>query len=349
MSRQSQPLSLKRRILSLPTLLAFAIAGAFIAFLATRFDLDWGQTWDNVRSLNPWLYIVALALYYLSFAFRGLRWKILAANAASAEGSGHELRLPSVSRFSQFILVGWFVNAISWFRLGDAYRAYAFADESKGSFSWSLGTVLAERVLDMVVISVLIIASVFAVSASFESDASRYLLIAAVVMAVALVALLALMRGYGRRLAMLLPARLQGAYDRFHQGTLGSVRRMLPALVLLSLIGWVLEACRLYFVVQALHMDIGLPMVMLVSLGHAILSTVPTPGGVGAVEPGLTGLLVLSFDRHDAASITLVDRSITLVSVIVFGGLLFLYLQVARSRERKGDMSLAAQPSDGAG
>ena len=138
---QSQPPSVRRRLLSVPTLLVFAVAGAFVVFLATRFNIDWEATWSNVRGMNPWLYALAFLLYYLSFGFRGLRWRILARNARLGEAP--EERLPSALRCSQLILIGWFVNSVTLFRLGDAYRAYAFSEESKRGFSWSLGTVLA--------------------------------------------------------------------------------------------------------------------------------------------------------------------------------------------------------------
>ena len=122
--------TLKRRILSVPTLLSLGIAAAFIYFLAARFDLDWSSTWESIRSMDPWSYALALALYYLSFIFRGVRWRILAVNAGIHDEQS--ARLPSVPRASQLIVVGWFVNAIAWLRLGDAYRAYAFSEDSGG-------------------------------------------------------------------------------------------------------------------------------------------------------------------------------------------------------------------------
>ena len=186
----------------------------------------------------------------------------------------------------------------------------------------------------MIVVSILIVISVLLVSTSLNSNASIYLLIAAIILACGLIGLLILMRGFGRRLARFFPKPVAEAYDRFHIGTLGSMRHAIPMLLLLSTIGWLLEAARLYFIVQALGLEINIPLALLVALGHGILSTVPTPGGVGAVEPGLTGLLILSFDRQSAASITLLDRTITLISVMIFGGFLFLITQVLRSRRR---------------
>ena len=321
--------SLKRRVFSLPTLVFFGIAVAFIFFLATRFDLDWAATWGNVRAMNPWLYVVGFLLYYVSFLFRGLRWRVLAGNAGVRSSPG--ARLPSAIECSQLIVIGWFANAVTWLRMGDAYRAYAFSHDSKGGFSWSLGTVLAERVVDMVTIFALLIVGVLVLSATTDHAVSRYILIAASAMAFALAGITLVMKACGPRLARFLPGRIQNAYERFHGGTIGSFKR-LPTLLLLSLAGWILEIARLYFVVAALGFDINLALVVIVALGHAILSTVPTPGGVGAVEPGVTALLLIGLARDDAVSVALIDRSITYVSVIGIGGLVFTLRQMGLGR-----------------
>ena len=338
--RHGQPFRLKQRFFSLPTLISFSVAIAVIYFLATRFDLDWSRTWDNVRNMNAWLYVLGVALYYLSFVFRGLRWRMLARNAGIGDWPGG--RLPSLFRASQLILMGWFVNGVTWLRLGDAYRAYAFSEDSGGGFSWSLGTVLAERAMDMATILILIVFAVAWYSVTRDSDGAAYILLAAIVMSIALGALLAMMKGYGSRLAGFLPGKLEAAYHRFHAGAIGGLRQV-PVLLVVGLAAWLLEVARLYLVVQALGLTIGVPLVLITALGHAILSTVPTPGGVGAVEPGVTGLLMLSLAREDAVSITLVDRSITYISVIVLGGLVFLLWQVTASRRRRDDKIVRAR------
>ena len=327
----SPSVSLRRRILSPYTLLSLAIAIAFLFFLAVRFDLDWEQTWNNIKALDPLLYVLALLLYYLSFAFRGLRWRILSRSAGIEEIP--DARTPSAWRYSQLIVIGWFVNSVAWLRLGDAYRAYALSDEARTGFSWSLGTIFGERVMDMIAVFVLIVVGALAFSLTADFSGTVYVVGAAFVMALALIGVLVVMRGYGPRLARLLPDRLERAYRRFHDGALGSFGELrLP--FLLSFVGWILEVGRLYFVVQALDFDVSLSLILIAALGHALLSTVPTPGGVGAVEPGVTGLLVLEMARHDAVSVALVDRSITYLSIIVIGGLVFLAWNLTRSRRR---------------
>lgn len=336
-------LSLRQRVLSPYTLLSFAVAAAFLYFLSTGFDLDWNQTWTNIREMNPALYVVGLLLYYLSFVFRGIRWRILSRSAGLENVPG--ARMPSAGHFSQLIIIGWFVNSVAWLRLGDAYRAYALSDEAKTGFSWSLGTIFAERIMDMVAVFLLIVVGAVVFSLTADVSGTVYIVGAAFVMAFVLLVVLALMRGYGPRLARFLPDRLEQAYEKFHEGTVGSFSELhIP--FLLSLVGWMLEVGRLYFVVEALGFDISFSLVLIAALGHAILSTVPTPGGVGAVEPGVTGLLVLSMVRHDAASVALVDRSITYLSIIVIGGLIFLFWNLTRSRRRAKHFGMAGASAD---
>jgi len=323
---------LRQRVFSLPSLLSFVLAVAIIYFFATRFDVAWSKTWDSVRHMNAWSYVLALGLYYLSFGVRGLRWQMLARNAGIFDFP--DAGLPSVLRFSQLIIIGWFVNAVAWLRLGDPYRAYELSQESRTGFAWSLGTVLAERVMEMAAMLALVLTAVAWYSLNRESAGTGSILLAALAMTAVLGAFLALMNGYGGRLAGVLPAKLEDAYRRFHKGAVSGLRQ-LPALFVLGIMGWFLEVARLYFVVKALDLTIGMPLVLVTALGHAILSTVPTPGGIGVVEPGLTGLLVLGLAWEDAVAVVLVDRSITYLSIIVFGGLTLLQWHLAHSRRRR--------------
>ena len=312
--------------------MSLAIAAVFVLFLATRFEFDWAKTWSNIRGMDPALYAAGLAAYYASFVLRGLRWRLLVQNAGidSQEGAA----LPSAPRFSQLIVIGWFVNSISVLRMGDAYRAYALSREARVGMAPSLGTILAERVTDVFAILALVLVGVAGFSASDDVSVVLRLLAAALLLAGVVTSLLLFMRAFGLRLAGRLPFGLERRYRAFHDVALGSLRR-LPSVLALGLGGWLLEAGRLYLVVEALELSIGWPLVLIVSLAHAILSVVPTPGGIGAVEPGVTALLVLELERSDALSVTLVDRTITYLSVLIIGGLTLLLWQSSLARRNR--------------
>ena len=329
-------ISIIRRFVSVPTVISFAVAIVFIYLLANQFNIDWTKAWVKISGTSPLYYILALTLYYISFLFRGARWRILAGSSRPADS--RKFSMPSQYQFSQLILIGWFVNSISWFRLGDAYRAYLLSEKSKGGFSWGLGTIFAERVVDMLTVLVMVCAGVISYSVTHDSLGADYILFAAFAMASASIFLTLIVVRFGFEIAKLLPKRVSYVYLHFRQAVIKSfVYRELPRIFALGFIGWLLEVARLYVVVIALDMSIGIPLVFIVALGHAILSTVPTPGGVGAVEPGVTGLLTLGMAQEEAVSVALVDRSITYLSIILFGGIMFLFWQIraARSKSRR--------------
>ena len=82
--------------------------------------------------------------------------------------------------------------------------------------------------------------------------------------------------------------------------------------------------------VQSLEITtIVFPLIVFVTLANAILTTIPlTPGGLGIVEPGIIGLLTLNIPASVAISIALLDRSISYVSIVVFGALLFVIQKI---------------------
>ncbi len=152
-----------------------------------------------------------------------------------------------------------------------------------------------------------------------------------------LVGLLAVMRFFGLQLAKRLPHRFEKAYGSFQQGTLQSFSpRGLPPQLALGIVGWLLEIARFYFVAHGLGVELSFGVVMLGALANAMLTTIPTPGGFGFVEGGLTGVLIFfGLDHTTALSLTVVDRTISWVSVVVFGGLLFAYWHLVRDRRLK--------------
>jgi hypothetical protein len=55
----------------------------------------------------------------------------------------------------------WFANCLAFARLGDVYRGYLLKKEANVSFAVTLGTVLAERLLDLLVVATMIGVGVF--------------------------------------------------------------------------------------------------------------------------------------------------------------------------------------------
>ena len=318
---------IKRRAFSLPALVSLVLAAAFLWFLLTRFDVDLGDTWSQIKGSNPWLLASAVLVHYTTILFRGARWRLLLQNAQE-DGT----TVPGVLYCSELVLLGWFANAVGWLRLGDAYRAYLYRDEQRASFSRTIGTILAERVMDAILVVLLLAVAVPFLVKSDGGAAWTVLVVAIVLVALPAVVLATMTwaRGWALRV---LPGWLAERYKRFHQGTLGSFRRILPVTIL-GLLGWMSEVGRLYLVVQALHLDLSFPLIIFLALANSLLTLVPTPGGFGAVEPGVAGLAVRlsSLTSSIATALVLVDRAITYLSIIIVGALLFVGRKAIRRR-----------------
>ncbi|TDI87441.1 MAG: flippase-like domain-containing protein [Chloroflexi bacterium] len=325
--------ALRRRVLSLPTLIAAVLGAALLGFALWRiFDFEWAEVWDNISGVHPGKYLLALGLYYLSFWFRGLRWRRLArtANIGGSDGKN----VPGTLTLSGIILMGWFANSVAFMRLGDAYRGWVLSRESGSDFPSSLGTVLAERVQDMVAVLMLVLIAAIWITFEGDSKVPGWVVFAAFVLVAVLILGLLVMRFAGERLSRRLPDRIESAYVNFQRGTLDSFSgRAIPPQLALGVVGWLLEIARFYFVADAMGIEISFGIVMFAALANAMLTTIPTPGGFGFVEGGLTGLLILfGLSDSDSISLVAVDRTISWLSVVLFGGILFAVWHAVKAK-----------------
>jgi uncharacterized protein (TIRG00374 family) len=331
------------------TLAVSIVAIAVLAVTSLRvFDIDWGDIWDEVKGVDPLTYLLAVVLYYASFWFRGIRWRLIV-RASGLNDSPDVVQIGN-AKYAAIILMGWFANSVAFFRLGDAYRAYALSRETGISMASSLGTLLGERAQDIMIVLGLLVVGAVGLLVTGEVTLPIYVLVAAAAVSGATLLGLVVMRNYGERLARHLPDRLEEMYHPLQVGALGSFKaRQLPLQFTLGVIGWALEIGRVYFVAESLGLDIGFFVIMSAALTIAVLSTIPTPGGFGFVEGGLTGVLIfLGLGHTEALTLTIVDRSISWISIIITGGTLFATWQTfmaRRSRKSNGSPDVA----DGAG
>jgi uncharacterized protein (TIRG00374 family) len=225
-------------------------------------------------------------------------------------------------------------------KLGDVYRAYLLKINSPVSLSRTFGTVFIERILDLFAIVTLGLAAGFVSFRSGLPADVQIVFAIGVVFVLLLAGGLLTMRNFGRRILQRLPLphRAIELYDRFEEGVFASSgMRALPRLVVLTGFIWATEAMRLYLVVQALGLPdvhLGISGAFFVALSASLLTAVPlTPAGIGFVEGGIVGLLTLvySVPQSDALAITLVDRAISVLSIIVIGSIVY-----AISPKRRG-------------
>jgi glycosyltransferase 2 family protein len=341
-------MSLARRLRQPRTILSIAIPIAVIAVFVALNGAQLSKVPSLILAANPVLVLAAFLVFYAGFPLRGLRWAIL------LRGTGQNV---STRDSTEIIFLSWLVNCVVPAKLGDVYRAYLLKINSNASLSRTFGTVFIERVLDLFAIAILGLAAGYWSFRSGLPPAIQIVFGIGVVVVVVLAFALFTMRNFGRQIivALPLPHQILELYDRFEEGVFGAlVARHLPKLGLLTGLIWMTEAVRLFLVVQALgfaDVSLGLSGAVFVALIGSLLTAVPlSPAGLGIVEAGVVGVLHVAYGvpLPEATAIALLDRVISVFSIIVFGSIVYALSSKPRGLgriDRPADTSTASTPA----
>jgi hypothetical protein len=335
-------LALARRLRRPRTLISLIVPLILIVLIVVAlpgFKLN--ELPGKILSANPLLLLAAFGIYYLGFPLRGLRWSILLRGAGSSV---------STKNATEIIFISWLVNCLVPAKLGDIYRAYLLKINSPVSLSRTFGTVFIERMLDLFAIVLLALASGFVSFRAGLPPEVQVVFAIGVFVVLALLGGLLTLRNFGRRLIVRLPLphRVLEFYDRFEEGVFGAIGlRQLPSLVILTGLIWATEGARLFLVVEAFgfpDIHLGLSGAFFVALAGSLLTAVPfTPAGLGVVEVGVAGLLTVIYNvpPTEAGAIIVVDRAISVLSIIVLGSIAYLVSPLRRGRGLEPGVSAA--------
>lgn len=339
-----EQLSLGRRLRQPRTIASLVVPLVLLVLVIANlpgFELE--RLPNLVLSANGLLLLAALAVFYVGFPLRGLRW------ARILQGTGFRIGARDAT---EIIFLSWLVNCLVPAKLGDVYRAWLLKINSTVSLSRTFGTVFIERILDLFAIATLGIAAGFWSFRSGLPTEIQLVFAIGVGVVVALAGGLLTMRNFGRRIlvALPIPHRILEYYDRFEEGVFGAIGlRRLPPLVVLTGLIWTTEAVRLYLVVQALGLQgvqLGISGAFFVALIGSLLTAVPlSPAGIGIVEAGVVGVLTAAYGvaPTEAAAIALLDRAMSVLSIILFGSIAYA---ISPKRRGAGLRAGAGSPTD---
>lgn len=326
--------SLRRRVLNVRTI-GSLLFGVVLLYLLARVifgdNFDWSEVARLVGQADVGFLALAFVSYYVTFPLRGFRWKYVLAR------SGMSVRFWDAT---EILFLSWFVNCLVPAKLGDLYRAYLLRANYAASISRTVGTVFIERIADLIVIALLALSAGYWSFRGRERPEIDALFIVGFVIAIGLVLLLVGLRLFGAQIGRWLPSRIGELWNRFQEGSTGALSsRSVPVVLVLTVAIWMLEGARLYFVIRALDLPevgLGISASVFVALAAALLTAIPlTPAGFGFVEAGIIGVLAIyGVTREPAAAVALVDRGLTIVTVIILGGILYAFSTKVRRAHR---------------
>lgn len=321
---------------------SFAVAGLLL-WLALR-GVDFKAVANSLADANYWWLLPITAVTLLSHWFRAVRWSLFLDVTSRSDADPEDGPTP-VSRTNAYasVMVGYMANYAGP-RLGEIIRTANVARQEKRPFSTVLGTVVVERLVDMVTFAALLLTVplIFAnqigelwslLSAPFSNwiagTSSLILIALSVVGMLAMVAgLWFLIRGFKDP-----SSRLGAIAERFREGVLSLVRTGKPVQILAhTLAMWVCYGFMAWlpFILLGQHVEFGIGPVaawglMLIGAFGVII---PSPGGIGTYHFITIQSLALLFSmpQSEAATYALLTHTGQMLIYIAAGffGLLFM-------------------------
>lgn len=318
------PQPLGRRFLRPETLVSFVVAAVIIFFAVRSLRIDPAAVWANVRRADPVDLLAALAVWYGVFVLRALRWRGMLDRVGIDRAHGYAV--PGLGGIYEILILSWFANCVVPAKLGDAYRCWLLKRESRAPFSTGLGTVLAERLSDLLVLCLAMAAAgAWLFGRNLPDEAFRTFELGLILVLVTIVGLIAMW--FSRHaLQRALPGRVREQYGRLHGAVFGSLRRPLPV-VAVGVVIWLAEGLRFWLVARSLDAEVSFAVALFIALMGALLTAIPfTPAGLGVVEAGTGAVMVgvLGLNADLSFAIILLDRVVSYWSLIAIGLVVYL-------------------------
>ena len=251
----------------------------------------------------------AVVSYAIPTALRAERWLALLRHSGAP---------PPRSDAYALTIVGYMGNNVLPLRAGDLMRIYLMAPRARTSMRNVLGSLIAERLLDVLVLLVLFVVLAYGLLRGIEAPSGTALgIAAAVVSAVGILAALAfvLARGthHGRRLIEFL--RPIATATRQLRGPHGA------AMIALTLAIWLGDAATVLLVGESVGLDITpIQAVYLIALGSGFLLIPSGPAYAGTLDAAmLVGVRAIGGSGSEAVSFLLMYRFAVQVPITLVG------------------------------
>jgi len=253
---------------------------------------------------------IAVGLYLAGCAVRAERWYELLRYNGAQPRRVDAYGLLAVSNLGNNVLPA---------RAGDALRVLLLTPRAQTEARTVIGTIVAERVLDVVVLVALFVVLAFAVLGGIETPSAGRLVIAALALsaAIGVLAAAALVLHHRGRLKRVI-AFLKPMAEATRR--LGG-RRHGSELLAWTLLVWALEWSAWWFTAKAVGLDLGVLEVGYLMGLAATFALVPSgPAYVGTFDAAVGfGVRALGYSGTQALSFLLLLRFVTIVPITVIG------------------------------
>ncbi len=303
--------------------LGLAVSMVFLGLLMYRLDL--GQMLSALVRANYVYLLPALAVYFVGFWLRAVRWRLLLA----------PIRSIASGRLFPVLTIGYMANNILPLRLGELVRAYFLGEQEDVSKVSALGSIAAERIFDgLSLLLFLVVLAAASPPAPWVRNIEAIMALLFIgALAVVLVAMARpqqlerLVSTLERRLPTRFHGRFAGLSTRF-LGGLQSLRQptQFAKVLVVSLAIWVCESVMAFVLARSFSLGLGLtPYMMATAAANLAISLPSSSGGIGPFEFFAAKSLQLFGTSPEAATAFSIALHAALLVPVTLLGLAFLW------------------------
>lgn len=313
-----------KRILQIVTIAV--LTGVFLALFLWNSNLS--DVWRILKTTDLRWFAAGLLVNFSALIFRTIRWRILLGGETP----------PSFYATFFANTMGYSLSAMLPVRAGDVARPALLSRRSHVRFSDALGTVLTERVLDLMTILVLLL--YFCVRRWNEFDdavvhgsafGAATILTVLLAFMVSVYFFRAAIRKLTVRLTRRLPVRLRDAWMRFFDAFARTLELVetpaASAAVVAATAGvWFCLTAQYWFVLVASHRPLPADASMFLGAATTVGVAIPTPGGVGGFHKVCQWVLTsyYHFDIDTSVAVAVLLHVVSTAPVLITGLALFL-------------------------
>jgi uncharacterized protein (TIRG00374 family) len=311
------------------------------SYIALR-DIHLSVAWRALRTSDLWWIAASLIPFGLGNVARALRWRSLFARG----------RRPPAGAATNAMMVGYLYNNIMPARVGEAARVVVLTQRSSAPPMEIVGTVVVERLYDVVAILVIFFAAEpwLPHVSWFGAAVVAALVLTALIIAVATVLAVCGDRGVRallrplRRLSLFSGERLEHTIAELTLG-LSGLRRLGLALeaFLWTIAAWLLTALCAYFVILAFHLHLPFSCGLLVAVAIGLSMILPSaPAAIGVFEGAVViALRAYGVPTSSALPYAVVLHLVNFVPFVLIGVFLLRY----NSRHQRRASPIEVAPS----
>ena len=298
-----------------------SVLGLYYAFN----KVDVSQLWFYLKTANTFYIVLSILLIIFSVAIRAERWQLLL----------EPFQKISFRPLFSSTMIGYFGNAVMPFRFGELLRAYSISTTRKIDVSAAFGTILLERLLDM--LGLVFTIFIFSWFYPFEHGGKN----AMIIVGVSSISLFCFILWLGikqsgfflnvKKLSFLkatLIQRLLTIMNKIVDG-ITSIKdtKHIGQIIIHTIFIWVVYFFATYSVILATNISINWVGVGVILISTSLALAIPAaPGGIGTYHAAAIYILTSYFfiDRVESQAFAVILHAVGFLPLMLIGFIFFI-------------------------